>query len=60
VGGGFAFAAFGALVEAATELRDAGTTSYARLSAVGQRAVGRAFGEQASAPSPGEDHPSSG
>jgi 2-methylisocitrate lyase-like PEP mutase family enzyme len=43
VGGAFAFAAFGALVEAATELRDAGTTTYARLSAIGQRAVADAF-----------------
>jgi len=43
VGGSFAFAALGALVEAATELRDAGTTGYARLSAVGQRAAAEAF-----------------
>jgi 2-methylisocitrate lyase-like PEP mutase family enzyme len=39
VGGSFAFAAVGALVEAATELRDQGTTTYTRLSAIGQRAV---------------------
>jgi 2-methylisocitrate lyase-like PEP mutase family enzyme len=44
VGGSFAFAAFGALVEAATELRDAGTTNYSRLSAIGQQAITRAFG----------------
>jgi 2-methylisocitrate lyase-like PEP mutase family enzyme len=44
VGGSFAFAALGALVEAATELRDAGTTGYARLSAMGQRAASEAFG----------------
>jgi 2-methylisocitrate lyase-like PEP mutase family enzyme len=47
VGGGFAFAALGALVEAATELRDLGTTSYARLSQVGQRAASAAFGPSA-------------
>ncbi len=46
VGGSFAFAAMGALVEAATELRDAGTTEYARLSAVGQQAVVRALGSE--------------
>jgi 2-methylisocitrate lyase-like PEP mutase family enzyme len=44
VGGSFAFAALGALVEAATELRDIGTTEYARLSAIGQRAASEAFG----------------
>jgi 2-methylisocitrate lyase-like PEP mutase family enzyme len=44
VGGSFAFAALGALVEAATELRDTGTTQYARLSAIGQRAASEAFG----------------
>jgi 2-methylisocitrate lyase-like PEP mutase family enzyme len=44
VGGAFAFAAYGALVEAATELRDAGTYGYAERSAVGVRAVRAAFG----------------
>jgi 2-methylisocitrate lyase-like PEP mutase family enzyme len=43
VGGAFAFAALGALVEAAQELRDHGTTGYARLSAIGQRAAQEAF-----------------
>jgi 2-methylisocitrate lyase-like PEP mutase family enzyme len=43
VGGSFAFAALGALVEAATELRETGTTGYARLSAIGQRAATQAF-----------------
>jgi 2-methylisocitrate lyase-like PEP mutase family enzyme len=43
VGGLFAFAALGAVVEAATELRDAGTSSFTRLSAIGQRAVADAF-----------------
>lgn len=36
VGGAFAFAALGALVEAATEVRDAGTGNFARLSKLGQ------------------------
>ena len=44
VGGSFAFAALGALTEAATELRDTGTTEYTRLSAIGQRAAAEAFG----------------
>jgi 2-methylisocitrate lyase-like PEP mutase family enzyme len=43
VGGSFAFAALGALVEAATELRETGSTGYARLSAIGQRAATQAF-----------------
>jgi 2-methylisocitrate lyase-like PEP mutase family enzyme len=43
VGGAFAFAALGALTEAAIELRDSGTTDFARLSAVGQRAARDAF-----------------
>jgi 2-methylisocitrate lyase-like PEP mutase family enzyme len=45
VGGSFAFAALGALTEAANELRDAGTTGYSRLSAIGQQAAIRAFGD---------------
>jgi 2-methylisocitrate lyase-like PEP mutase family enzyme len=44
VGGAFAFAALGAVVEAATELAQAGTTSWSRLSAIGQREATRAFG----------------
>jgi len=43
VGGAFAFAALGALTEAANELRDLGTTGYTRLSAIGQQAATRAF-----------------
>jgi 2-methylisocitrate lyase-like PEP mutase family enzyme len=43
VGGAFAFAALGALVEAAEELRDHGTTGYSRLSAIGLRAARQAF-----------------
>jgi len=44
VGGSFAFAALGALVSAAIELRDQGTYAYQSTSAVGREAVGRAFG----------------
>jgi 2-methylisocitrate lyase-like PEP mutase family enzyme len=44
VGGSFAFAALGALVSAATELREQGTYGYLSASAVGRDAVGRAFG----------------
>lgn len=44
VGGAFAFAALGALTEAATELQERGTTDFARLSALGQRAARDAFG----------------
>jgi 2-methylisocitrate lyase-like PEP mutase family enzyme len=44
VGGAFAFAALGALVEAATELRDHGTYGYADTSEVGRGAAVRAFG----------------
>ena len=44
VGGSFAFAALGALVAAATELRDQGTYSYQAVSAVGRQAATRAFG----------------
>jgi 2-methylisocitrate lyase-like PEP mutase family enzyme len=45
VGGSFAFAALGALTEAATELRTKGTTAYTRLSAIGQREAVSAFGK---------------
>jgi 2-methylisocitrate lyase-like PEP mutase family enzyme len=44
VGGAFAFAALGALVEAATELRDRGTTGYWERTAVGLEAVRETFG----------------
>ena len=43
VGGAFAFAAAGALVNAALELRDKGTYSYAELSATGRAAIREAF-----------------
>ena len=44
VGGAFAYAALGALVSAATELRDQGSYGYQATSAVGREAAGRAFG----------------
>jgi 2-methylisocitrate lyase-like PEP mutase family enzyme len=44
VGGAFAFAALGAVYEAATELRDRGTYGYLERSAVGGRAARDAFG----------------
>ncbi|HTU05576.1 MAG TPA: isocitrate lyase/phosphoenolpyruvate mutase family protein, partial [Trebonia sp.] len=48
VGGALAFAALGALVDAATELRDRGTYGYLALSVAGRRAVERAVsGKQA-------------
>ncbi len=43
VGGAFAFAALGALAEAASELREHGTFGFTRLSATGREAAGRAF-----------------
>jgi 2-methylisocitrate lyase-like PEP mutase family enzyme len=43
VGGSFAFAALGALVAAATELRDQGTYGFLPASAFGRSAVRRAF-----------------
>jgi 2-methylisocitrate lyase-like PEP mutase family enzyme len=43
VGGSFAFAALGALVNAATELRDHGTYGYQAISATGAAAARRAF-----------------
>jgi len=42
-GGAFAFAAAGALIEAATELRDSGTYGYLAKSAAARQAVQRAF-----------------
>jgi 2-methylisocitrate lyase-like PEP mutase family enzyme len=44
VGGGFAFAAYGAVVEAATEFRDAGTYGYRPRARVGSAAARAAFG----------------
>src|SRR6266540_3929329 len=44
VGGAFAFAAFGALVEAARELREQGTYSYFERTRTGAKAVRSAFG----------------
>jgi 2-methylisocitrate lyase-like PEP mutase family enzyme len=44
VGGSFAFAALGALVSAATELRDQGTYGYQAASSAGRQATLRAFG----------------
>jgi len=43
VGGAFAYAALGALVDAATELRDKGTYGYLANSATGRQAVQRAM-----------------
>jgi len=43
VGGAFAYAALGALVEAATELRDQGTYGYLARTKVGRSAVQAAF-----------------
>ena len=44
VGGAFAFAALGAVVEAATELRDAGTFGFSGRAGAGRDAVRAAFG----------------
>jgi 2-methylisocitrate lyase-like PEP mutase family enzyme len=44
VGGSFAFAAFGALAGAATELRDKGTYGYLASSAAGRQAIQHALG----------------
>lgn len=43
IGGGFAFAAYGALVEAATEMRDEGTYGYRALASAGSKAARAAF-----------------
>jgi 2-methylisocitrate lyase-like PEP mutase family enzyme len=45
VGGAFAFAALGALYDAATELRDNGTYGYLERSAIGGRAARSAFSQ---------------
>lgn len=50
VGGSFAFAALGALAEAARELRDEGTYGYGARSAVGSRAAQEAFSASPAAP----------
>jgi 2-methylisocitrate lyase-like PEP mutase family enzyme len=47
VGGGFAFAAYGALVEAATELRDHGEYRYVERARVGGKAAHAAFSAKA-------------
>jgi 2-methylisocitrate lyase-like PEP mutase family enzyme len=44
VGGAFAYAALGALVTAATELRDHGTYGFRTATAIGREAAGHAFG----------------
>jgi 2-methylisocitrate lyase-like PEP mutase family enzyme len=44
VGGAFAFAALGALIDAATELRDRGTYGYVENSANARQAIQRALG----------------
>ena len=49
VGGAFAFAALGAVVDAATELRERGTYGYAELAATGRRAAQVAFAEKSPA-----------
>jgi 2-methylisocitrate lyase-like PEP mutase family enzyme len=46
VGGAFAFAAYGALVDAASELLSEGTYGFMDLSAAGARAVRTAFAEE--------------
>jgi 2-methylisocitrate lyase-like PEP mutase family enzyme len=43
VGGSFAYAALGALAEAAIEIRDKGTSNYTQLSSLGQRIAMDAF-----------------
>ncbi len=47
VGGAFAYAALGALVEAATELRDQGTYGFLARTSVGRKAVQTAFASPA-------------
>jgi 2-methylisocitrate lyase-like PEP mutase family enzyme len=45
VGGGFAFAAYGAAVEVASELLNEGTYGFADLSAAGAKATREAFAD---------------
>jgi len=44
IGSAFAFAAYAALIDAATELRDQGTYGYLECAAIGARASRAAFG----------------
>ena len=44
VGGAFAFAALGAVVEAANELQEAGTYGFWQHAGIGRNAAGSAFG----------------
>ena len=44
VGGGFAFAAYGALIEAARELLEKGTYGYWERTKIGREAVQKNFG----------------
>ena len=50
VGGSFAFAAYGTLVEAATELRDHGTCGYGSRAALGAGAIRAAVSDQRQLP----------
>ncbi len=50
VGGAFAFAALGAVVDAATELRERGTYGYWAQAAVGVKAARAAFGDRPQPP----------
>jgi 2-methylisocitrate lyase-like PEP mutase family enzyme len=43
VGGAIAVAAYGAAINAVTELRERGTTSYFELAAVARPVIGKAF-----------------
>jgi 2-methylisocitrate lyase-like PEP mutase family enzyme len=45
IGGGFAFAALGALVEAGRELLEQGTYGFWRRATVGRQAAGAAFAD---------------
>jgi hypothetical protein len=47
IGGAFAFAAYGALVEAGRELQSSGTYGYRDRSSVGSKAVREAFSPSA-------------
>ncbi|HEY4408360.1 MAG TPA: isocitrate lyase/phosphoenolpyruvate mutase family protein [Acidimicrobiia bacterium] len=46
IGGAFAYAAYGAMIEAATELRDQGTYGYWAKTGIGRSAVQEHFGPQ--------------
>jgi 2-methylisocitrate lyase-like PEP mutase family enzyme len=45
VGGAFAFAAYGAMIEAARELRDQGTYGYWARTEIGRATVKESFGD---------------